>query len=119
MAIDKVVTIGAMAAVASTVSFIPQAIKIIRTRDTGGISTGMYAVTVFGFILWTIYGVLLREWPIVASNGICLIFSAFILMMTLLPRPEKEKLAGTLEPVLAPIMGEDDGRTTSSRQPPI
>jgi MtN3 and saliva related transmembrane protein len=113
MAIDKIAAIGGAAAIASTASFMPQAIKIIRTRDTGSISTGMYAVTVLGFILWTTYGVLLGEWPIVASNGICLIFSAFILMMKVLPRPEKEKLADALEPVVAPILGEDASRSTN------
>ena len=32
-------------------------------------------------------------WPIIASNGICLILSAFILTMKLLPQREKEKVA--------------------------
>ena len=48
--------LGAAAATASTISFAPQAIKIIRTRDTRAISTGMYIVTVLGFALWLAYG---------------------------------------------------------------
>lgn len=77
--------IGSAAALASTVSFIPQAWKIIRTGKTNDISTGMYVVTVTAFALWMTYGLMLRQWPLVASNAICLLVSAFILAMKLLP----------------------------------
>jgi MtN3 and saliva related transmembrane protein len=89
--------VGGIAALLSTISFVPQATKIIRTRDTSSISTGMYMVTVVGFILWTIYGAMQTAWPIIASNGICLILSAFILTMKLLPQHEKEKVADAVD----------------------
>jgi len=92
--------VGAAAAIASTTSFLPQAIKIIRSRDTSCISTGMYAVTVAGFVLWTTYGILLGAWPLIVSNGISLVLSAFILMMKLLPRAEKIKVSEMMEPVV-------------------
>jgi len=95
---DTVTLIGAGAAILSTTSFMPQAWKIIRTRDTSSISTGMYLVTVAGFVLWTTYGLLSNAWPVVASNAICLILSAFILTMKLLPRREKEKVADAIDP---------------------
>lgn len=53
---DTLAMVGGAAALASTISFAPQAWKIIRTRDTKAISAGMYAITVTGFALWTIYG---------------------------------------------------------------
>ncbi len=93
-----VMLIGAVAAILSTTSFVPQAIKIIRTRDTGAISTGTYVVTVLGFVSWTIYGVLLKAWPVTASNGICFLLSAFILTMKLLPQREKDKIAESVDP---------------------
>lgn len=95
---DIATLIGGLAAVLSTTSFMPQALKIIKTRDTKGISAGMYIVTVLGFVSWTTYGVLLGKWPIMASNGICLLLSAFILAMKLLPQREKEKVADTVDP---------------------
>ena len=82
---SAIVWIGSAAALASTISFTPQAWKIIRTGQTKDISTGMYAITVCGFGLWTLYGVLLRQWPLVAANSICLLLSGFILVMKLLP----------------------------------
>jgi len=96
--LNSAVIIGGVAAVASTSSFVPQAYKIIRTRDTSAISSGMYLVTVAAFALWTAYGALLGEWPLIASNGISLILSAFILTMKLLPPPAKERLADALDP---------------------
>jgi MtN3 and saliva related transmembrane protein len=96
--LDTVTIVGSVAAILSTISFMPQAIKVIRTRDTSSISTGMYSVTVLGFVLWTAYGLLQMAWPIIASNSICLILSAFILVMKLLPRAEKEKVADAIQP---------------------
>ena len=47
-------------------------------------------------------GVLLGEWPIIASNVICLSFAVFILTMKLLPRRQKEQVAEALDPTGAP-----------------
>ncbi len=85
--------LGAFAALCSTISFAPQAIKIIRTRETKDISVWMYGLTVTGFAAWAVYGVLLSQWPLVASNSICFLLSAFILAMTLLPRAKKNAVA--------------------------
>ena len=82
--------IGSAAAIASTVSFTPQAWKIIQTGKTKDISTGMYVITVGGFALWATYGVILRQWPLMASNSICLLLSGFILTMKLLPASRKK-----------------------------
>jgi len=95
---NTVTLIGAAAAILSTASFMPQAVKIIRTRDTSAISAGMYIVTVLGFVTWTTYGVLLKAWPVVASNSICLVLSVFILTMKLLPQRDKEKVADAVDP---------------------
>jgi MtN3 and saliva related transmembrane protein len=89
-------TVGALAAICSTVSFAPQAWKIIRTRQTKDISTGMYLFTVVAFAAWTAYGILLGKWPLIAANSICLVLSAFILLMKLLPRQKREAVADTI-----------------------
>jgi MtN3 and saliva related transmembrane protein len=40
----------------------------------------MYALTVVGFALWTTFGILNTEWPIVLTNSICFCLSAYILI---------------------------------------
>ena len=97
---DIATLVGAVAAVASTVSFVPQAVKIIHTRDTRSISAGMYAITITGFALWTAYGAMQGAWPLIASNAICLALSGFILAMKLLSRDQKEAVASALEPIV-------------------
>jgi MtN3 and saliva related transmembrane protein len=90
--------VGSFAAIASTASFAPQAWQIIRSRKTRDISTGMYVLTVGGFALWMTYGVTIRAWPLIAANSICLVLSAFILGMKLLPPRKKEEIAKALDP---------------------
>lgn len=90
--------VGALAAIASTASFAPQAVKAVRTRDLSGISARGYAVTVSAFALWLAYGALLRQWPLVASNAVCLLLSGFILAMKLLPQRKRDKVADAVDP---------------------
>ncbi len=75
--------VGVAAAVASMTSFAPQLAKIWREKDASSVSLRMYLVTVTGFILWTIYGVMLGKWPIVGSNAVCLAMSAAVLVLKL------------------------------------
>lgn len=76
-------TIGYLAAVISTASFIPQVWHTLRTRDVSGISLGMYSVFTAGVSLWLVYGLLLASWPIVIANFITLTLASSILVMKL------------------------------------
>ncbi len=95
---DPATLVGSAATLCSVTSFVPQAWKVIRTRDTESISKRMYVVTVTGFSLWLAYGLMLGQWPLIVTNGICLALSAFILLMKVLPRPRKEAVASALDP---------------------
>jgi len=96
--VNDVTVVSLFAATLSTVSFVPQAWAIIRTRSTDGISLKMYCITVAGFIAWLVYGVLLGQWAIIVQNIICLGLSSFILVMKLLPQSKKEAVAEALTP---------------------
>ena len=95
---EPAIIFGWLATLASTISFVPQAWKIIKTRETKDISRGMYMITVAGFACWTTYGALLGQWPIIVTNSICLVLSSFILAMKLLPQRKKEAVAEALDP---------------------
>src|SRR6185312_3402083 len=73
--------IGALAALCSMTSFVPQIVKIWRDRDASEISLRMYLITVTGFSLWIAYGVLTRSWPVAVSNAVCLALSSAILAL--------------------------------------
>ena len=58
----------------------------------------VYVVTVIGFSLWTAYGILLMQWPLILTDSICLLFSGFILVMKLLPPRKRNEVADKLDP---------------------
>jgi MtN3 and saliva related transmembrane protein len=72
--------VGVGAALCTITSFVPQIIKIIRERDASSVSLRMYALTVTAFSLWTIYGVMLGAWPLVAANSVSLMLAATALV---------------------------------------
>ena len=76
-------TIGYLAALLTTCSFVPQAWLTLRTRDVSGISAGMYSVFTAGVALWLIYGWLTDAWPVVLANAVTLALASFILVMKL------------------------------------
>lgn len=78
---DFVKIIGFVAASLTTFAFFPQAIKVIRTRDTKSISVVMYIVVTAGLVLWLVYGILLRDLPLILANFITLIPAITILVM--------------------------------------
>ncbi|MFT6335398.1 MAG: MtN3 and saliva related transmembrane protein [Saprospiraceae bacterium] len=75
--------IGIVAAVLTTLSFLPQAIKAIKTKDTRGISLTMYSLFFLGVTLWLIYGILINDLPIILANGLTFILAGTILILKL------------------------------------
>jgi len=73
--------IGAAAAILTTSSFLPQAIKVVRTRDTEAISLTMYVLFTAGITLWGVYGLMTWQWSIIIANGITVVLAALILSM--------------------------------------
>ena len=74
---------GYAAATLTTVSFLPQAVKTIRSRDTRGISLLMYVVFTIGIGFWFGYGVVLHSWPMMAANAVTFVLAATILALKL------------------------------------
>ncbi|WP_319200832.1 SemiSWEET transporter [uncultured Ilyobacter sp.] len=72
--------VGFIAASLTTLSFLPQTIKIIKTRDTKSISLGMYMMFVLGVAFWLVYGLYTGDMPIILANFITLILSSVILV---------------------------------------
>lgn len=93
----EVQLIGIAAAIASTVSFAPQAWKIIKTRDVTGLSTPMYLITVSAFALWLGYGWLKSDWALIMTNALCLALSGFIFVMISLPAKHRDKVADAIK----------------------
>lgn len=74
---------GYVAATLTTLAFLPQTLKTIRTRDTRSISLGMYVVFTIGVVFWLAYGIVLHSWPMIIANIVTLGLSATILGLKL------------------------------------
>jgi MtN3 and saliva related transmembrane protein len=73
--------IGFVAAVFTTSGFLPQVYKIFRTKSTKDISFAMYMVLAIGTLLWLLYGIMIKELPIIVANSISLsLISAIIVL---------------------------------------
>jgi MtN3 and saliva related transmembrane protein len=77
----KTLIIGIIAGSFTTLSFLPQLIKVIKTKQTKDLSLITFSLFAFGVFLWLIYGLLLRELPIILANAVTLIFVALIAVM--------------------------------------
>ena len=74
---------GYVAATLTTLAFLPQALKTIRSKDTRSISLGMYVVFTIGIGFWLAYGIALGSMPMILSNIVTFVLSATILAMKL------------------------------------
>jgi MtN3 and saliva related transmembrane protein len=85
---DQLTLVGNIAAVLVTISFLPQAIKTIKTRDTKSLSLPTYILFVIGVSLWTYYGYLSQINSILIGNAITLVFSGIILFCKIIEKKE-------------------------------
>lgn len=75
--------IGTIAAMLTTIAFIPQAWLTWKSRRADGISLGMYSIFTTGVALWLLYGVIIGAWPVIVANALTLALALFILAMKL------------------------------------
>ncbi len=78
--------IATVAGFCTTISFLPQVIKVYRTRHTKDLSLPMYIIFSFGLLMWICYGIFMHSWPIVLANGLTLVLSIYILTMKVIYR---------------------------------
>lgn len=75
--------LGLVAGTLTTAAFVPQVVKIWRTRSTHDISLGMFSLFNAGLLLWLGYGILIGSVPIVVSNLVTLALALTILFFKL------------------------------------
>ena len=75
--------IGLAAATCTTISFVPQLIRVWRLRSAREISLIMFSVFSLGVFLWLLYGIYLHALPIILANSISLVLSLAILALKL------------------------------------
>ena len=81
MEFQAVEILGLIAGLFGAGSFLPQAFKIIRTKQTRDISLSMYVLFSFALFLWLIYGLLIGSLSIVMWNSVTLLLTLVIVYL--------------------------------------
>ena len=75
--------LGFIAAILTTLCWLPQALKTLRTKDTKSLSLVTQSVFATGVALWLAYGILIGDAPIILANSVTFVLIALILAMKL------------------------------------
>ena len=81
MIMDGTTFIGLIAALCTTASFLPQVITTLRSKQTKDISLLMYAILTTGIFFWLVYGVLLKDFPLILANVISFSLAVCVLVL--------------------------------------
>lgn len=71
--------IGSIAGILTTLAFVPQVIKVVKTKDTSSLSLGMYSMQVLGVFLWLIHGIVIQDMALLVANAITFMLALVIL----------------------------------------
>jgi len=74
-------TLGMIAGTLTTIAFVPQVLKIYRTKSAKDVSYMMFSIFSTGIVFWLIYGILIRSTPIIAANAVTLTLSMIIIAL--------------------------------------
>jgi MtN3 and saliva related transmembrane protein len=75
--------VGFAAAICTSAAYLPQVIRVWKTRRTQDVSLGMFLVMTVGLLCWLTYGVLIQDVPIILCNGLALVMTTIILVFKL------------------------------------
>ena len=73
--------IGYVAAVCTTIAYVPQAVKVHRTQRTNDISMHMFILISTGVLLWLVYGIIIASIPMIIANSLTFVLSLYIFIM--------------------------------------
>lgn len=79
--VDWVMILGLVAGIFTTIAVLPQLLKAWRTKKVKDVSLGTYLVLIMGLALWIVYGIILKDFPIIATNGTALVLNGIMLWM--------------------------------------
>jgi MtN3 and saliva related transmembrane protein len=75
--------IGLAAGALTTSAFLPQVVKTWKSRSAKDLSLGMFSLFCLGVLLWLIYGIIVRDIPVIAANLLTLMLASTLLVFKL------------------------------------
>lgn len=74
---------GGIAALLTTLCWLPQTIRAVRARDTASLSLWTFSAFTAGIFMWLIYGILIGSWPVILANVFTLVLNGVIVVQKL------------------------------------
>jgi len=72
-------SLGYSAGFLTTLAFVPQVVRIYKTKSAKDVSLAMFLLFTVGVAMWLVYGIITKSFPVVAANGVTLALSGVIL----------------------------------------
>jgi len=73
--------LGFVGGTLTSIAFLPQVLKIFKTKSVEDLSMGMFLIFSTGVLAWLFYGLITENWPVIFANSLTLIFCILILFM--------------------------------------
>lgn len=73
--------IGFLAGILTAISMLPQLIKTLKEKKAADITPWMLGVLIAGVILWLIYGIIKKDWPIIITNAISIFLNVWMFVL--------------------------------------
>jgi MtN3 and saliva related transmembrane protein len=91
--------LGLLAGVLTTIAFVPQVLKIYRTKSGKDISRGMMLIFSLGVLLWLVYGIVIGSMPLILANAFTLVLSVAIVVLKIhYSRPKRHDRQDPVQP---------------------
>jgi MtN3 and saliva related transmembrane protein len=80
---DPLTLLGLAAGIVVATAFFPQVLKVYKSKQTRDISLLTFSMIVIASVLWTVYGIILKDLPIIAANVVIFFMAAAVVVMKL------------------------------------
>lgn len=85
------IVIGWIATICTTIAFLPQVIKIAKTKEVSHISLPTFTLQSFGNFMWLLYGAFINDMPLLVGNAITLCLAITILCFKIIDIRKRKK----------------------------
>ena len=75
--------LGLLAGSLTTAAFLPQVLKTWRSRSAKDLSLGMFSLFCLGVAMWLVYGLMVKDIPVIAANLVTLLLASTLLFFKL------------------------------------
>ena len=82
--------IGIVSGLLTSISMLPQFVKLVKSKDSKNISMGMLVVLLTGVAGWIYYGFLRNDWIIVVTNAFAFLVNLFTLTLSIKYRRHRD-----------------------------